>query len=203
MTVTAAIARVIRSLNASSAAELILWTEAELYGWMSEALGGISRRVQLFAEERTEGTPPVQPTQVLDPLDLAVMHCAWGSRSLRPITLAGLDALDDAWTSATPDAALPPKFFAPDYQGVAQLRLYPPPAGAAPLHTITLRTASVSSGAPTIAAPEVLGDYLEAKTLQAARARQGDGGMPEVARDMGAFADMIEATMRAYYGGSQ
>jgi hypothetical protein len=188
------------ALNATAAADLLFWTETELYQWADEAVKRLARKAAVFVERTQDTDAPANSAHNLDERDLAVIECGWNGAALSPATVRELEALDENWEEA--DAGTPAKY-ATDFLGLGQVRLYPPPSAAGVLDLITLQVPEeITSAAAELRAPEPVKEILRLRMLQEARGREGDGAMPEVAERLGKLADVLELVAVRIWGAS-
>lgn len=188
------IARLVPLLNAADTSGLIHWTEAQLWGWINEALARLGRGWSVIVERVTFAVSGADPDYVTPARTVAVIHVTLGT-ALLAATVAELEALDGAW----PVTTNPPSRWTLERPGL--LRLYPTPTGGGTAAAIVCRyPAEVSSGSPLLTAPRWVEDYLLWRTLAGARKAESDGAMPEVAAHFDERAKLIEAVIADYWG---
>src|SRR4051794_30033569 len=87
-------------LNASGPADLIFWTDVELYEWAQEAVERLAQ-LGLFVEREAF---PVQADSAAYPLPasrLSVVYLSLNGSALRPASVFELEALSSSWTQDT------------------------------------------------------------------------------------------------------
>jgi hypothetical protein len=85
-------------------------------------------------------------------------------------------------------------------EGTGTLRLYRKPGANGTLRLIYReRPLEIAQDQPLLAAPACVREYFVFRMLAAARAKESDGAMPEVAQAFGGLADVVEAAMREYW----
>jgi hypothetical protein len=187
------------ALNATSAADLLFWTPAELEQYADEAAEALGRAAGVFVERDTATvTAAGTPHYATPGRHLSTLHVSLAGRSLRPVSVDELEAKDSAWRTASGTIS----HWARDAAGLGTITLYRVPDLAAALAVVYHSYPDVSAGAP-IDAPAVLGDYLYFSAIEAARGREGQAAMPEVAQAAGRHAEVYRDLFQRYFGGAQ
>ncbi len=189
---TALLTGLLPTLNASSFADLVFWTEADLTEWLDECAKRLARTAGIWVERSTSFTAPGVSTYILPSGHLSVIHVSVAGVMLAPSTHAELVALSDSWQT---DTGAPERWI-PDAQGLETIMLHPQPQDLAVLELIE-HTAPDGSA---IEAPAVVADCLALRVLAEARRKEGDGALPEIAAAAEAQASLYEQAFRAYYG---
>ena len=199
-----AIADLYPALNASGTADLVFWTEAELYEWADEAAKRLARVQGGFVERDSSTTLVVGThTYTLPARHLSTIHVSLGTRSLRPATVQELEAKDNAWVE-TAHATV--SHWLGDAAGTESARLYPKPAaGAAGAVAVVFHRhpSAVEVGSAVVKAPLCLRDYWAFHVLGEARGREGKAAMPEVSEWCREMTALYERVCREYWGGAQ
>jgi hypothetical protein len=194
--VAALLTSLLPALNAASIsdADLTFWTATELYEWADEAGKWLARSCGAFVSANTlaAGGSVDLSASFIDTIFAAVDGTA-----LREASVRELEALDAGWDSATGTA----KRYT--LTGVETMRLYPAPATGT-LEVIEHQLpADITSGNPTLAAATALGGFLAISILGAARAKEGNASMPEVAAHCAERTILYGKVFSALYGGVQ
>lgn len=195
---------ILQSLNAPTLAQLANWTETELYQYAEEALHDIGGRMLLIVQY-DDSTALVQD-QALYPVPaehIVTIYVAADGATLEATTVGEMEALDDDWEEAA-SASAPARWIG-NASGLGYIRVYPPKNGAGVLALIfQMHPPDMpvpAAGQPLeIKMPAPVGDYLAAKSLEAARRRQGDGQMLDVAQGFNNLGQIFEKAMQAYWG---
>jgi len=193
------IERLLPALWAYSAAQLVYWSEDELYEYANDALKSLAVTSGMFAERDDSISVLILTGQYdLPKRNLFTVHVAFDSIPLRRTGIQSLEALHDDWplTLGTPEK------YMLNYSGVNTIRIYPIPTEAGSLHIVQrVYPPEVSPASSTVSAPRVVEDYLWWQMLRRAHIKESDGAMPEVA----AFAlepiQWMEAMFSHYWGG--
>lgn len=196
----AAVANILPSLGVYQAANLVHWTETELYEWADEAAKRFATRVGSFVVRDTSHTVADDtPQYALPTRHVATLHVSLGSASLAVTNREELEALDYDWPQ-TEASDNPEKWFVEDE---TNLRVYPEPTAlsAGTLALITYQyPAEITSASATITAPKPLEDYLGWAMLAEARKKESDAAMPEVAAVFDQLTKLFENTAQTYWG---
>lgn len=190
-------------LNAAGAADLVEWSESDLYEWSDEFVKRLARTYGVFVERDTATAIVLATAEYVTPARfLSMIHVSAGSKSLYPVTVQELEALDADWP-ATQDVT---ESFLLDANGLAHVRVYPKPDA-----TVTGALAQIFHRYPatlniasyTLAAPEVIRDLVLWHVLAEARRRQSDAQMMEVAEHFTARGALMERAIESYWGNAQ
>ena len=198
-------------LNSSTPANLVEWTESELYEYFDEAAKRLTRRFNVFVERDTTTTIELgTPSYSVPAGHVATIHVSVGVTdpipdfvALYPSTVGELEALDADWVDSTgtsdtwlhdlgtqttrlyasPDETVSGQSLAVIFNG------YP--------ETITVESAVIES------MPPVLQCYFLWHGLAEARRRESDMAMPEVAAHFDERMKLVEKVIEQYWGASQ
>lgn len=184
------------TLQAESYAALVFWTESDLYGYADDAVKRLARALCGFVERDAAGSLAAGTASYAVPArHVETLHVSAGTRALRPANVPELEARDDAWEDATATALDPlPTHWLMDV-GREYHRLYPEPfTGASGVVAVILcrYPATVTSAAAIVRMPAALRVWLRLRVLEAAREKEGEGQMPEVAKWAGQVAGLLE-----------
>ncbi len=190
-------------LNAVTAADLIHWSETELYEWLDEAAKRLARGIGCFVE-RDASITIVTSTAVysVPARHLSTIHAAIAGRALSPNNVQEVEALDSAWveTEGVTDS------FLNDNLGTDAVRVYPAPdatvTGALSL-VFHRYVATINSSNHQLTAPACLGEYFSWWALSEARRKQSEAHMPEVADHFAKRVAWLEKVIEAYWGTAQ
>jgi hypothetical protein len=192
--VAALLTSLLPALNAASLsdADLTFWTSTELYEAADEATKWLARTAGLFVGANTlaaGGSVDVGASFI------STIFAAVDGTTLREASVRELEALDGGWETAVGTA----KRYT--LTGTRTLRLYPAPASGS-LEVIEHQLpADITSGNPTLAAATAIGGFLAVSILGAARAKEGDGSMPELAAHCAERISLYGKVFEALYGG--
>jgi len=192
--VAALLTSLLPALNAASIsdADLTFWTSTELYEAADEAGKWLARTAGLFVGANTlaAGGSVDAGASFIDTIFAAVNGTA-----LREASVRELEALDGGWETAVGTA----KRYT--LTGTRTLRLYPAPATGS-LEVIEHQLpADITSGNPTLAAATAIGGFLAVSILGAARGKEGDASIPEVAAHCAERISLYGKVFEALYGG--
>lgn len=201
-----ALRRLLPTLGGYTYPEIVHWTEAEMLGYVNEALARLARITGVFVVRDTataiaDGTATYNlPTGHLSTIHAALLAGA----ALRPATVGDLERLDPTWPTAICGDTEAPARYTQDFDGTEKIRLYKIPHAAGYLDLVFhCLPGSVTVGSPLLDAPTFIEDYLAMAVLAAARVKQGDGAMPEVAKHAAERVALYEQIIQAYFGGAQ
>lgn len=197
--VTAAIDAVIPALNASSPADLVYWTESELYEWADEAAKRLAGLVGGFVERDTSIALVIgTAVYALPARHLSTIHAGLDGESLRPSTVQEIEALDGTW----PETAGDPARWIADSDGLGRIRVYPSPASSGAALEIVFHRfpATVEASAAVILAPSCLREYFTFAVLGEARGKESKMAMPDVAGWARSMTGLYEEVCRQYWG---
>jgi len=196
------------TLNASGAADLVWWTDAELYAWLDEAAKKLARESGSFIIRDTT-IVLVAGTATYDlPLrHVSTIHATAAGRMMTSTNGQELEALDASYLSTQATPADPkPKRYLHDLDGIDKIRVYPSPGTGiiGPLALIMHRfPAEIAQGASLVALPGPLREYFVFYALGEARSKESKGAMPEVGAFFRELASLVEQAAIDYYGGAQ
>jgi hypothetical protein len=191
---SSALTRLYGLLNAGSALDLMFWTDAELSGYLGDALQRLSR-AGLFIE-RAEYTSTVanEGNYALPANTLGVVRVSVSGSALRASGVQDLEALSLTWVT---DTAAAPQRFAVDVNGLNTVRLYPTPTAGGGSLAVMYRS---NVAATTHRAAACIEDYLLYAALGEARAKRSDGAMPDVVNVARERAALIASVCTEYWG---
>ena len=204
--VTDALRRLLPSLGGYTYPEIVHWTEADLLAYVNEALGRLARITGVFVvRDTTTVISDGQATYNLPAGHLSTVHAGLlAGAALRPATVGDLERLDPTWPTAICEDDETPVRYAQDFDGTEKIRLYKIPHAAGFLDMVFHQSpTTVTVGSPLLDAPTFIEDYLAMAVLAAARGKEGDGAMPEVAKHAAERVALYEQIFMAYFGGSQ
>ena len=194
--VSAVITGLLPALNAASTADLVYWTQDELYQWADEAVKRLARRAAVFVNYSAAMWSAAEVPLI--PNAIAPALIAWNGSLLRVATVAELEALDDNWEAATGT----PKRWTLDL-GLQQVRLYPAPDVAGMVQgVIIIAPADLSATQTALEAVAPISGFLAQSVLGQARGRVSDAEMPEVAAHCAQRAAMYLEIFARYWGAS-
>jgi hypothetical protein len=186
------------ALNAATTADLVFWAPTDLYEWIDEAAKRLARTAAVIVDCDTSITTTPGTAVYSNPArHVALINFAYAGAMLRASSTRELAALSDTWMA---DAGTPARWIE-DWLGHDLFRLYPAPDQAAELEIVLARyPLDITALAPTLAAPAVVGDYLETAMIAEARRKEGDGALPEVAAAFDQQLALYEQIFQAYWG---
>jgi hypothetical protein len=191
-------------LNATSQADAVYWTDAELYQWFDEATQRLARSAGVFVERDTSITvSSAQGSYDLPSDQISTIQADLAGVVLRPRTVEELEALDADWPATTGPPS--PSAFVQNVLGLGVIALYPAPGTADNEKTLGLvihtAPATVSASNALLSAPSVLQDYFGFYALAEARAKESKGAMPEVADWLrSGVTALYEQVIEGYWG---
>ena len=190
------IAEVLPALNTATMADLVFWTEAELYQFADEAVQRAAREAIVFAFIANQLVSPGATSLRLPTGSSTALWASWSGTSMREASVGELEALDDDWQNTTGM----PKRWTVDL-GTGTLRLYPFPSANGVL-TMILQGCppTVALGAATLPAVLPFGGYLLQAILGAARGKISDAIMPEIATHAEQRAALYLDVFKRYWG---
>jgi len=192
------------ALNAGGAADLVFWTQAELYEYVDEAAERLARTCGVFVQRNTTIVTEVDlGAYSLPPTQIATIQADLAGLVLEPRTVAELEAFDSSW----PNTVGPPVSFVQNVQGLAGIVVYPAcdsnNGGKTLGLVLTVFPPTISLTAATLNAPTCVREYFTFRALEAARGKQSKAEMPDVAAWMGKQAGMLEQVMTELWGAAQ
>lgn len=195
------IADILPALGATSLGDLTWASDAELFQWADEAVKRLSHRCGVFVERDTSTSVVALTSQYPVPTGhIDTIHVTLGGLSLRPSTVADLEALDGTW--AVTQGAV--KRFSMDADGTGFITLYQVPTTTGTLAWIFHQfPADVTTNAPAVDVPSPMGDYLAYGMLGDARRKESEAAMPEVAEHCDRMMALMEQVATAYWGPGQ
>lgn len=191
-----ALGELLPTLQAESYEALVFWTEADLYGYADDAVKRLARMLGGFIERDAAGTVAAGTASYAVPSrHVETLHVSAGTRALRAANVPEIEARDDDWedTEATLTDPLPTHWLM--VPGREYHRLYPEPyTGASGAVAVILARypATVTAAASIVRMPAALRVWLRLRVLEAAREKEGEGQMAEVAKWAGQVAGLLE-----------
>jgi hypothetical protein len=191
MTYASILTRLLPMLNADTVAELQWWTESELYAWMQEAAQRISR-FALFVELASEPVTSGEPNYALPAQYRAAIQISLDERTLRPVSVAQLEARSTTWTQDSGTV----ENFVLDGRTV---RIWRTPTSSGTLAILYYAWPSVAAGGSD-RYPDVIGDAYAWHVIGDARAKPGDAMAPDIAAQARERARLYDAVIEQYWG---
>jgi len=187
-------------LGASTTADLVFWTEAELLQWINEGLKKLGRTVAIFVERRTASVSGGDPTYTLDARHVASLHVSLGNALLRPANVRELEGLSATWLT---DSGTPERYLQDHGAGMDEIRLYKSPTAGGTLAIVEREAPSDIVITADLPLPDPVSDFLLFFALAEARRKESDGAMPEVAAVCDQVLALYEGTLLEYWGVAQ
>lgn len=196
------------TLNAGGAADLVWWTDEEIYAWLDEAAKKLARESGAFiVRDTTIALVAGTATYDLPLRHISTIHATAAGRMATATNGQELEALDASYPSTQATAADPkPKRYLHDLDGIAKIRVYPSPGTgiSGPLALVMHRfPAAIAQGSSLVALPGPLREYFTFYALGEARSKESKGAMPEVGAFYRELASLVEQVAIDYYGGAQ
>jgi len=193
-------------LNAAAAADLVFWTQDELYRYADLALSDLSGRLLLFVDAQDLAGVSGQPTYDLahttddtpvDTLFVSLLHLIWNGTFVPPANVREVEALDANWRATTGTVS---KWIGDDL-APGMIVVYPAPTSSPTFTVFCQRSGpTIAAATPSTPAPDALADWLHMKALVEARRKRSDAWMPEAATLAEQVAGILEQAFAAYYG---
>jgi hypothetical protein len=86
------------ALGGRSEAQIVFWTEAELYGFANEAAKRLAKS-GLWAKRVPISFSVSQSQAALPPDVISLIHATWESTAILPMSELELSALDEGWST--------------------------------------------------------------------------------------------------------
>lgn len=188
-------------LNATDAATLIHWTEAEIIEWANEGQRDLARRFAMWVErDATTTTADAQASYTLPTRHLSTIHVILAGRSLRAASVRELEALSSTWTTDACTGTITPTRYCQDVTGTTSIRLYKIPNSALTLAIVYHEYLAdlAAGGNPDM--PDAVADWLWLRMVAEARAKESDGSMPEAAKFCRDVMGVYEQAFAGYWG---
>lgn len=190
-------------LNATSQADAVYWTDAEIYQWFDEATQRLARSAGVFVTRDTSITVTTGDGSYDLPADqISTIQMDLAGVVLRPRTVEELEALDADWVATMGPPS--PSAFVQNVLGLGVVAIYPAPGSADNGNTlgmvIHVAPATVSASNALLLCPSVLQDYFGFYALAEARAKESKGAMPEVADWLRSVTGLYEQAIEGYWG---
>jgi hypothetical protein len=195
-------------LHAQGAADMVWWTDAELFGYIDDAAKRLARETASFVERDTSITL-VEGGDVYDlpARHVSTLHVAANNRIMNASTAQEIEALDSQYLDTQASSADPlPKRYLHDLDPLGKIRTYPRAGvGVTGQLQITMHRfpPTVSATAPILPLPRPLQEYFCYEAISRAHSKESKGSMPEVAGWYGELANMLLDVAKSYYGGAQ
>jgi len=198
--VSAVIDRLLPDLNADVMADLAFWTETDLYKYADEGVQRIARACGVYVD-RTTATMVSGTAEYATPArHLSTLQIDINGSALRPASVRDLEALEDTWEASTGT----PTRFVQDYQGTAKVRLWKKPTAGGTLAWIYQQLPpDVTKAADTLDGSGPMEDVITFSVIAAARSRECDGSMPEVAAHCEERLAQFEQIFTHLWGGAR
>jgi hypothetical protein len=187
-------------LGASSASDLVHWTDAELLQWANDGLKRLARRTGVFVERGTVSVSSGTAAYTLPTRHLSSIHVSLDAAHLRPSTVAELEALSTTWIT---DSDTPDRYVQNQGTGVEAIRLYAEPDAGGTLAVVHHQYPAEVTAAGSLPLPEPVADYLFFYGLGEARRKESDGAMPEVSELSDGLLALYEQVCQSYWGVAQ
>lgn len=198
--VTQVVTEALPSLHASTAQDLVFWTEGELIEWIDESVKRLAIKAGVFiGRDTTVLTAAGQSTYPLPARHLSTRHVSYGSTPLKPANSAEMEVLDPAYQT-TPGA---PVYWYQDLLGMSSIGLAPVPAAQQTLANIYEgypEATDAGKQQTIVPGPAPLKGYLGMCLLAEAYGREGEMEMPDVAAHCRGMVEMYERVFLEYFG---
>ena len=197
-----ALAEIYPLLNAASAADLVWWSDSELYQWADEAAQRLARRFGVFVERDASGSIVEGTASYGVPLrHVSTIHVSIAGVALGPSSVEEIEARDANWvdTSAASDSWL-------WEAGTDYTRIYPTPDDTVTgsLARIFHRyPATIDSSNYLISIPAAIRDYISWFILAEAHKKESEGRKPEVGAHFENRLGLMEKVIESYWGLAQ
>jgi hypothetical protein len=210
--VTTVISNLWPLLHATSNADVVSTSDAELTRLISDELRKVSRTYGCFIARDTTSIIFVSGTPIYNapPDHLSTLHIAYNGKPLTPTTTFELEALDPNYlTTAANGSKGPVQNWYSDKNGPNLIGFYPVPAaadvGLSPEVIYHIMPCGIDEAhtQTIINAPAFFGDYLEIKAMADSYRKESDLQMPEVAKTLDQLAALYEEIMKSLWGMSQ
>jgi hypothetical protein len=143
---------------------------------------------------------PVHAVYELPAARVFTLYAMAGAQPLRITRVADLWALDARWPTTTGD----PQRCSFDAGRVGTVTIYPSPASGGTLGQVCQETpATIQAGASAVALPTVVQDYFSYAMLAAARGKESEARMEEMARHFGERLRLYEQVIAQLWGPGQ
>jgi len=189
------------ALQAESFNQLDFWTETELYQFADEAAKRLAREVGGFIVRSSFAVVANTAEYSVPARHMATIRVSLAGEALSVSNFEEIDALDEDWPTTAADYC--DRVFHPTLE---TLRLYPIPntevSGSVAI-VFARYPAEITAAAAIVSAPLCLRDYFTWSVLAAARERESEAAMPEVAQWLGGVVGLYTQMMKGYWGGTQ
>lgn len=184
------------ALNSASTADLVFWTEAELYQFVDEAVRRAARESLAFAAVAILPVTGGSTGAAMPTGSSTAIWASWNGVSLRSASVGELEARDDSWDTATGT----PSHWTVEL-GTGVIRLYPiPPTDGVLLALVQGCPPAVALGGAALPAVHPFFGYLVQEVIGAARGKVSDATMPEIASHTAQRGAMYLDTFKQYWG---
>lgn len=198
-------------LHATSASDAVFFTDGELTRSFAEHLKRLAQNFGVFVIRDVVSVILVQgtPTYNAPPRHLSTLHVAVDDLPLVASSTAELELLSETYrvTEVAVDKSI--RRFYEDKIGVNKIGFQPVPNAALAgemaeviFHQFPCSIDEAHTDV-VIDAPAVFGDYLEARVIGDAYARESDLQLPEVAQACKQLAALYEAAFSQYWSSAQ
>lgn len=189
------VAKLLPALNATAAGDLVFWTEAELYEFADELAQAVSR-FGIFVERSEIAVTSGSAAYSLPVRFAALFHLSLNNTSLSAAGVDELEALDSSW----PTAAGTVSRYVLDVVGLSTVTLYKIPGAPGTLTLLVSTYPAIANSSAIARAASPVGDYWKYGILKAARSKEGEGMMPDVAAHCRERMSLYEALFERYWG---
>lgn len=212
LNVTTLISNCLPGLHASSAADLIAWTDAKLTIRFADALKRLAQDFGVFvvrdvAIVLVQGTAVYSaPARHISTLHIAILE---SGRPLIPSSTKEMELKSGTFATTQAAAATPIRYWYSDKSGVNKIGLVPVPGVADVgnhLDIIYHRYQCDLDAAHTVVdiqAPKFVGDWAEAVVNSECYGEESDLQIPESAQSYKQWAMLYEQVMSSLWGGAQ
>jgi len=186
------------ALGGRSEAQIVFWTEAELYGFANEAAKRLAKS-GLWAKRVPISFSVSQSQAALPPDVISLIHATWESTAILPMSELELSALDEGWSTrvANPN----PTHYLREEFGF--LTVFPLPTQLGNVNVVYFYSPGETSAvSPFLQMPGCLEPYISLGIIEAARRMESDGAMPEVSAACGQLMGLLYQAAEGYWGGA-
>lgn len=196
------ITRLLPMLHATSEANLVATTRAELLVLIDQSLKRLARLSLIFTKRTTnQNTANATPTYSLPSDHLASLHISVANQPMIASSSHELETLDEAYQSS---AGAPAHWYG-DGNGLETFGLYPVPTSTAAISKVyqSMPAEITDPSALTVTMPAVFDDYLQFRALRVTYTKESDIAMPELAAPLDNLLSHYEAAAIQLYGRGQ
>jgi hypothetical protein len=188
---------IIPTLGAASTADLDWCSTTELYNYADEEMKRLAASTSLWVSSVAIALAQNQAVVSLPSGCVSVIHVAWNYSPLRPASVWELAALDGAY----PSTSYVPSRFSLDANLPGTLTIYPVPSTAGTLQvTFSGVLPDIASGSTVLPIASPLQDIFGLAMIGAARRKESDGCMAEVADHCEQRLEVYRSVLKQYFG---